>query len=383
MSTQDKMLDHFLKANQPLLITGSPGTGKTFSIYDTVVRKMGGFLITVLGSTREPVDIAGYPYKTQDSGVKIDAPHYAKVAIQAIESGKYPIVAIFFDELRRVVPAVQAALLRVFLERAVGDVQLPQEIRMLAASNPSSDGGWALESALANRMGHVQWDIDTEAWKMGMIANEFRTLAPLPAGAMDNLGRERGLIAAFISARSDLLLAYPENEELRDGAWASPRSWDMAAHVLTTVPEDDRSTRLDIIAATVGMPNAVQFLEWLDAADLPTAEDVISGKFTDIVDLARPDRTFAIISNAVGYIMRHLNDAATTNAKELTEAGWRILANANNAGAADISAAFIGKLYEVAKSCSHDVGDDITNNAEYMRQFRPLLEAAGLWRIGA
>jgi hypothetical protein len=375
---QMSMLRHFLTANQPLLITGKPGTGKTFTIYDEVVRKQGGFLITVLGSVREPTDIAGYPYKTQDSGVKIDAPHYAKMAIDALQSGNYPLVAIFFDELRRVVPAVQAALLRVVLERVVGDVQLPQEIRMIAASNSSTDGGWPLESALANRMGHVSWDVDPELWKMGMTSGEFRPLAPMSPEAMAQLGSERSYIASFINARSDMLLDYPNDEEKRDGAWPSPRSWDMAAHVLSTAPQDDRNLRLNIIAASVGMNAAVQFVEWLNAADLPSAEDVLSGKVTDIVDLPRPDRTYAIVSNAIGYAMRKLNDPATTNAFDMAESAWRVLANANDHGAADIATAFIHKLYEVVVECPHRDLNDKANDGEYMSKFQPILEAAGL-----
>lgn len=378
MSTQMDMMRHFLKANQPLLVTGKPGTGKTFTIYDEIVKKQGGFLITVLGSVREPTDIAGYPYKTQDSGVKIDAPHYAKLAVEALESGNYPIVAIFFDELRRVVPAVQAALLRVFLERAVGDVQLPQAIRMIAASNPSTDGGWPLESALANRMGHIKWDIDPDAWKMGMTAGEFRPLAPMDDASMQRLGTERSFVASFMNARSDMLLQYPDDEEKRDGAWPSPRSWDMAAHVLSTAEPSDRNLRLNIIASSVGMDAAVQFVEWLNAADLPSAEDVLSGKVTDIVDLPRPDRTYAIVSNAIGYAMRKLNDASTTNAFEISEAAWRVLSEVNDKGAADISSAFIHKMYEVTVSCPHPGLLDKANDGAYMAKFQPILQAAGL-----
>lgn len=377
MTQQIELLRHFLDANQPILITGKPGTGKTFTVYDEIVKKQGGFLITVLGSVREPTDIAGYPYKTQDSGVKIDAPHYAKVAMEAVESGKYPIVAIFFDELRRVNPAVQAALLRVFLERAVGDVQLPQEIRMLAASNPATDGGWPLESALANRMGHVLWDIDVDGWKEGMSANEFRVLAPMSVSNLDKLGAERALIASFINARSDMLLTYPREEELRDGPWPSPRSWDMSAHVLTSVDPKNRSLRLDVIAASVGMDAAVQFVEWLDAADLPTPEDVLNGVAQNIVDLSRPDRTYAIVNNTIAYVMRKLNDPTTINAKQLAMAAWKLLADVNDGGAADIATAFVVKFYEIARDCPHDV-DNMTTQNSYMARFVPVLTAAGM-----
>lgn len=379
MATQQmQLLRHFLKANQPILITGQPGTGKTFTMYDEVVKRQGGYLITVLGSVREPTDIAGYPYKTQDSGVKIDAPFYAREAMAALDSGKYPLVVVFFDEIRRTVPAVQAALLRVMLERVVGDVQMPKEIRMVAASNPSTDGGWPLESALANRMGHVSWDIDPELWKLGMSSNDFRTLAPMDKASLDNLGTERALIASFINARTDMLIAYPANEEARDGAWPSPRSWDMAAHVLSTVDKTDRNLRLDVIASSVGMDAAVQFLEWLDAADLPTPQDVLNGKVTQIVDLARPDRTYAIVANSLGYAMRRLNDPTITEplAEATAEAGWQVLAKVNDGGAADIATAFVVKFYDTVRECKWSLTDKAQDGA-YMSRFGAILKAAG------
>lgn len=373
------LMRHFLKANIPFVITSKPGAGKTSAIQAEVEDVQGGKVITVLGSVREPTDIVGMPYRGEN-GVLIAAPQWANEAIAAYESGNYPLVVVFFDELRRVVPAVQNALLRVMLERVVGDKALPKEIRMVAASNPSTDGGWPLESALANRLGHISWSVNPDEWRMGMISGDYRPLAPMPRELMDRLNIESASIAAFIGTRADMLAVYPENEEKRDGAWPSPRSWHMAAHVLAGVAPTERATRLDIIASCVGTDAAVQYLEWLDAADLPPTEDVISGKFTQIVDPYRPDRTYAITANAIAYVIRTLNstDTLPSVAEAVAEAGWRILAAVNDGGAADIATSFIPKLYTVSRDCPHYVGHDRALDAQYMSKFRPLLEAAGM-----
>jgi MoxR-like ATPase len=53
---------------------------------------------------------------------------------------------LFLDELTTAPPAVQAAMLRVVLERAVGDVELPASVRIVAAANPAEQAadGWEL-----------------------------------------------------------------------------------------------------------------------------------------------------------------------------------------------------------------------------------------------
>src|SRR5262249_29844746 len=55
---------------------------------------------------------------------------------------------LFLDELTTAPPAVQAAMLRVVLERAVGDVELPAAVRVVAAANPAGQAadGWELAS---------------------------------------------------------------------------------------------------------------------------------------------------------------------------------------------------------------------------------------------
>ena len=56
---------------------------------------------------------------------------------------------LFLDELSTAPPAVQAALLRVVLERVVGDLTLPDEVAVVAAANPPDQAadGWDLSGA--------------------------------------------------------------------------------------------------------------------------------------------------------------------------------------------------------------------------------------------
>src|SRR5689334_24270832 len=69
---------------------------------------------TVIASSREPSDFAGLPIVVGGE-VRFAPPAWAR---RLAEAGRG---LLFLDELSTAPPAVQAALLRVVLERAVGD----------------------------------------------------------------------------------------------------------------------------------------------------------------------------------------------------------------------------------------------------------------------
>jgi hypothetical protein len=367
------MLRYYLEANQPVVQTGVPGIGKTFGATD-LVEGMGGFIYTVLGSIREPTDIAGWPYRT-DHGVRLDSPYWAKHVTELYNTGKYTMVVVHFDELRRVVPAVQNAILRVFLERVVGEDQLPPEVRVMASSNSAKDGGWPMESALANRQGHLDVTVDHEVFQKGFVLNTFRPLAPMAARYAKNLASERANIATFLrpqGGRSELVIDYPKDEEQRDGPWASPRSWDIAAHVLSVAHDAPRDTRLNLFASAVGRGPAVEYVNWQHEQDLPDAYDVRSGKVKveDVVDLARPDRTYAVVNGVVSITYNELANGPAKEAEEGWDKCWPFLAEVKRAGAADIAAVYVPSLYFKGKESTYK----LRRASDEIREFEDILK---------
>jgi MoxR-like ATPase len=123
-------------ARVPVLLWGAPGTGKT-----SAIRAMAGAMDlpceTVIASIREPSDFAGLPIVVGGE-VRFAPPAWAR---RLAEAGRG---VLFLDELSTAPPAVQAALLRVVLERAVGDLTLPDEVAVVAAANPPEQAadGW-------------------------------------------------------------------------------------------------------------------------------------------------------------------------------------------------------------------------------------------------
>ena len=100
-------------------------------------------------------------------------------AVRLVRAGRG---LLFLDELSTAPPAVQAALLRVVLERRVGALQLPAgAVRIVAAANPrvGAADGWELSPPLANRFVHLYWMHDRDV----VVRGTRRDLAACVAAA--------------------------------------------------------------------------------------------------------------------------------------------------------------------------------------------------------
>src|ERR1700678_169886 len=117
-------------ARVPVLLWGAPGTGKTSAIR-AMAEAMELPCETVIASIRKPSDFAGLPIVVGD-GVRFAPPTWARRLAEAGHG------LLFLGELSTAPPAVQAALLRVVLERLVGDLELPHDVAMGAAAKPGA-----------------------------------------------------------------------------------------------------------------------------------------------------------------------------------------------------------------------------------------------------
>jgi len=349
-----------IQAGTPILAWGPPGTGKTATI-TALADALSLPCECVIASVREPADFAGLPI-IRDDGVALHAPSWAHRLAQA---GKG---ILFLDEISTAAPAVQAALLRVVLDRVVGDLPLPPSIAVVAAANPPecAAGGWDLSAPLANRFCHLSWGLDTQAWIDGMLRGFGAPSVPrLPDGWEAGIPAARTIVASFIRHRPHLLLQLPESEEQAGRAWPSPRSWDMAARLLaasdaTQAGEDVSAT---LIAGCVGDGAGLEFLAWRKALDLPDPEEILTHPDRFRVP-ERGDQAFAVltavISAAVGKLTR-----------DRWMAAWTVLARAADQGAKDIAAA-------AAKSLAAARKPNLPLPQKELREFIPLLQKGGL-----
>ena len=301
-------------ARVPVLLWGAPGTGKTSAIR-AMAGAMGLPCETVIASIREPSDFAGLPIVVGGE-VRFAPPAWAR---RLAEAGRG---LLFLDELSTAPPAVQAALLRVVLERAVGDLTLPDEVAVVAAANPPEQAadGWDLSAPLANRLCHLAWQTEPRAVADGLAGGWSAPVVPvLPDGWQAEEILSRGLVAAFLHVRPGLACAPPSNAAAAGRGWPSPRTWEMAARLMAAagaagIGDEARSA---LIRGAIGDGAGVEFLAWLVEMDLPDPERVLADPASFRLP-ERGDRAYAALAAIAAAVAADPTPARWT-------AGWQVL----------------------------------------------------------
>ena len=350
-------------ARVPVLLWGGAGLGKSSAVRE-MAEAAGLPCETVIASIREPSDFAGLPLIAPESRtVHLAPPAWAQ---RLADAGRG---VLFLDEISTAPPAVQAALLRVVLERTVGDLGLPEQVTVVAAANPPEQAadGWDLSPPLANRFCHLDWDLGAREWAEGVLAGFVPAEVPVPndEDLVAPLMAARASVGAFVSARGHLLHAHPGNEASAGRAWPSPRSWEMAARLIasTEVCGTPDEVRALLVSGSVGPAAAAEYLAWREDLDLPDPEAVLHdpSRFR-LPD--RGDRAYAALAAITAAVL-------SNNTAERWQAAWAALAAGTKSGHADIAIAAVRSLI------AHRP-DGAVPPPEVLTQMTPVLKTAGL-----
>ena len=317
---------------QPLRIIGAPGTGKS-ALIERVAQAAGLEVEVVIASLRDPTDFLGLPVPHPDGSVGYAPPAWALRAAKA----KHAVV--FLDEINCCAPATQAALLRVVLDRVVGDFALPDTVRILAAQNSVEDaaGGYDLAAPLANRFGTLpdwtgpscqdwcSWLLQAGNGNEVEVATtaedeEKRVLKAWPSA----YAKASGIITSFLRRKPSLLHAQPASGSPEASlAWPSRRSWEMATRALAAseIHHLDESDTDRYVGAFVGPAAIRELRSWLVNVDLPDPERLLDGEIEWKHDPDRLDRTMVVCSACAALVAPH------SAAKRLprAEALWKML----------------------------------------------------------
>ncbi|MBA3019614.1 AAA family ATPase [Propionicimonas sp.] len=359
LATTVTVIDACGASGVAVLLWSDPGLGKS-SLVRGLAAAQGLPCEVVLGSIREPADVAGLPVVRGDGSVVLSPPSWA-VRLADAAAGY-----VLLDELSTCPPAVQAALLAVALDRVVGDLALPSGVRVLAAANPADRAadGWELSPPLANRFCHVSFTPSVDEWLDGMTvgwsappASRAITADPVRVAAV------KALVTGFIRHMPEHLHAFPVAAAASGGAWPSRRTWAMLSAALANVRDEDAAARQAITFGLVGEGVGVEFLTWCAAADLPDPAAVVDDPSLMDWD-GRPDRVWAVLSSVVGW-------AASQGTVSAWQSAWRPLLAAADGGSVDVAAAAARPL-SLCRPASARVP------AAVRTRFAPVLAAAGL-----
>lgn len=358
------------QVNVPMLVIGGPGIGKTSGI--TALGRELGFDATevVIASLREPADFAGLPIVTGDS-VSLAPPSWAK-RLSASKRG-----LLFLDEISTAAPAVQAALLRVILDRVVGDLPLGDHVSIVAAMNPPDQaaGGWEMSPPLANRFCHIYWNVNSGEWIEGMQRGFGTSNFPkVPQGWEMSMSDTNVMISSFIQHKPTALYNCPKTDSEASKPWPSPRSWVMAARLSAAckAAHAGLNVELPLLSGCVGEGLALEYTNWRDSLDLPDPEALLANPASfEVPD--RGDKTYTILASVANCAVNNLTKPRFVNAFEI----FRMAADA---GKKDLAAAAVRTLAEVAAKqgfmADAKVRASVTKN---LQPFVAILKESGLY----
>ncbi len=323
----------------PMIFIGPPGTGKTQRV-ETESKALGLAAEVIIGSIREPTDVGGLA-RLEDDRFRLVP------AAWAIGLGEKKHGVVVLDELNTNVPAMQAALLRLATDGAVGEYMLPPTVRVVAMMNRTEEaaGGWDLSPPLANRFGHMPWDAPSvNEWASWMLGGSEEDEKPISAEALEAQvmkkwpeawAKARGLVTGFLKANPSLLHKMPPAGSPEAGrAWCSPRTWELATRGLAgaEVHGLEEADAQELLSAFVGIGPAAELIQYQRKADLPDPSEVLDEKVKFSHDPKRLDRTTAVLSACAAVVA----SSSGAQQKKRSDVLWKYIAEISK-DAADVT----------------------------------------------
>lgn len=276
-----KSVDLILSTGEVPLIVGESGIGKT-ALAKKLAKENNWSLIVIDGNLLKEGEIGGLP--TIESYVGVNSNGYKtekKTTVYAVhnklreideEISKGKTVLLFIDEINRCEHTVQQELMNLILNREINGYKLHDDVKILAAMNPSSKYGSDfdyqvvdMDSAQENRFVWLNMESDHTQWLKWAIDE----------------GIEKKIIE-FISTFPEYL--HKTNE---DDIRATPRSYERVSKIYKVYKDKKKSIPravfLNVIKGNVGKVIAEEFISFIesDSSPLISYEDVFLGDTID------------------------------------------------------------------------------------------------------
>jgi hypothetical protein len=259
-----------MKANRPIFIWGPPGIGKSELVESITYDELPGnnLMIDMRLALMEPTDLRGYPFRNPESNQMEWSPPVDLPSLALAEM--YDNIVLFMDELNSAPPSVQAAAYQLILNKKIGQYNLPDNVRIVAAGNRETDRGvtYRMPAPLANRFRHINMEVNFEDWQQWAINHNVHP----------------DVIGYLSYSKQDL---FDFNPKTSSQAFATPRSWNYISEMLYVDGFDSAGVKEQKaeLAGAVGEGMAIKFAEHRKLnVHLPKAEDVINGRVEKLSD---------------------------------------------------------------------------------------------------
>jgi len=348
-----------IAAREAVVIWGPPGQGKT-SVIKRIAQDQNRHLEIILASIREPQDFAGLPMLSNGVATLMP-PDWAK----RLSEKKNGI--LFTDEVNTAPPSVQAALLRVCLDKVAGDCHLGDDTSVVAAANPPelAADGWDLAPPLANRFCHLNWNLPAEVVRDGLAGNWASYSVTFPSQTLidNSILSERAVLAGFLASRPDLTTVLPKSAVEQGRAFPTPRSWEMVAKLSgwITATNQDSGVRRIAVMGCVGIGAAAEYMTYRENIDLPNPEAILANVDTFKLP-TRMDKIYVIGAS----LMSALRNSVTV---ERWNSVGKVLEMIAKSGHPDLAVTFARDWIRIRP-------DGATPDKELLRSLVPLLTEA-------
>lgn len=315
-----------MRANLVANLVGSPGIGKS-DIVKQVAEEFDLKVIDFRLAQADPTDLSGFPTLNEDRSrchyappetfplatdeLPIKTPAVIENGIVVKEAVRYKGWLLFLDELTSAPQMVQAAAYKVILDRQVGEHDLHDKVRIVAAGNKATDKAIVqrMSTALQSRVVTLEITIDMDEWL--------------------SWAQEKGIdprIMAYIQFRPDMLHKFSASHQ--DLTFPCPRTWEFA-HRLLEIWGVVTLQNLVVLAGTISKGAASELISFCQVySTLPTIDRLIADPENVVLDRNKPDVLIAICS-MIGQYFDENNSAALITIMERMPVEFRVTACQN------------------------------------------------------
>lgn len=284
-----ELLRYTIPAKLPVLITGSPGIGKT-DVVKLAGKNAGADLIIMHPVVSDPTDFKGFPAKIVKDGKETATFLPFNQLSKMINADRLTVV--FLDDLGQAAASVQAAAMQLILERRINGFRVSDNVVFTAATNRRQDKAGVtgiLEPVKSRFAAIVELEVNVNDWC------EWAINTGLPAE-----------IIAFIRFRPELLYKFEPTKEIINTP--SPRTVHNLAKLFTLGLPDE--LQFEAFKGATGEGFTAEFMAFLKMYKLLPSIDKILIAPDSVECPSEPSQLFAISTALAGRI----NDVNASNA---------------------------------------------------------------------